>query len=527
MRTLTPLVTLAFFVPFDKYLGRDFTATSIFTALSLISMLNVPISALLRTIPSFRAGLACFARIQTFLISEYRQTNVLPLISTSAESGSDTRPPTDRGLPGEIGFELQSVSRSQAASKILIDVRNASFAWSRSGTAQVNDVTFSIRRGDFVFVIGPVGCGKSTLLKGLMSETPSLKGFVYSDLIESAFADQSPWIQNATIRQNVVGPASFDNRWYEEVIKACALNDDIAAMPSLHGMYRHSHYLVRSNMHLDTTVGSRGISLSGGQKQRVGLARAVYSKKQLIMIDDGFSGLDTATEETVFVNLFGRKGLFRRAGITAILVTHAVARLPYADHIIALNAAGQVAEQGKFEDLKHSGGYVEGLATKHKYESGSGGSEDVEKITPDGKRISPPAAVQKKGIQSEKDDLGRRIGEWSTYKYYFGSIGWRRTLLSLFFLVLSGTSTKLTELLITYWTDALSTHGSEVNALYLGLYGMLAGVGTIFWVVATYHFFLFLVPVSAEKLHARLLGAVMNAPLYFFTSTDTGVTTNR
>lgn len=117
----------------------------------------------------------------------------------------------------------------------MIDVRNASFGWSHTSPPQVTDVTFSVNRGDFVFVIGPVGCGKSTLLKGLMSETPSLKGFVYSEWFESAFADQSPWIQNTTIRSNVVGPSIFDNGWYQEVISACALNEDVAAMPDSHG----------------------------------------------------------------------------------------------------------------------------------------------------------------------------------------------------------------------------------------------------------------------------------------------------
>jgi ATP-binding cassette subfamily C (CFTR/MRP) protein 1 len=278
---------------------------------------------------------------------------------------------------------------------------------------------------------------------------------------------------------------------------------------------------------LDTIVGSRGISLSGGQKQRVGLARALYSKKQLMLIDDGFSGLDAATEETVFVNLFGKQGILRRAGITAILVTHAVARLPYADHIIALNADGRIAEQGAFSFLRSAGGYVEGLATKHKYESTSGRGEGVGELVVDTIASHPVAANQSKFTKAEEDNLSRQTGEWSTYKYYFGSIGWSRSLLSLISLVLSGTATKITELLITYWTDAISARGNEVNGLYLGLYGMLSAIGTVFWVVACYHFFLSLVPVSAEKLHARLLGTVMNAPLYFFTSTDTGVTTNR
>ena len=280
----------------------------------------------------------------------------------------------------------------------------------------------------------------------------------------------------------------------------------------------------------DTIVGSRGISLSGGQKQRVALARALYSKKQLIIIDDGFSGLDAETEEKVFVKFFGQQGLLRQLGITAILVTHAVSRLSYADHIIALNANGQIAEQGTFEQLQNVGGYVEGLATKHNFESTRTNTalEDIDIISITGNPTITPGAINARAkAKAEEEDLRRPLGELSIYKYYFSSIGWSRSLLSLFYTVLSGVATKLTELLITYWTNAVASHGTNVNSLYLGLYGVLAGIGTVFWTVATYHFFLYLVPVSAEKLHARLLQSVMNAPLSFFTSTDTGVTTNR
>ena len=276
------------------------------------------------------------------------------------------------------------------------------------------------------------------------------------------------------------------------------------------------------NLETDTIVGSRGISLSGGQKQRVALARALYAKNELMIIDDGFSGLDAETEETVFNNLFSKQGLLRKLGTTLILVTHAVKRLPYADHIISLDATGRITEQGNLGQLRRSGGYVEGLTTKHKYESESnsnGDSADVSSTQP-GKSVTQKTATT-------EENLKRQTGEWSTYKYYFASIGWSRSFLSLFYLVLSGVTVKLTELLITYWTNAVSERGDAANPLYLGLFGMLSGIGTSFWVIGVYHFFLYVVPTSAEELHARLLRSVMNAPLYFFTSTDTGTTTNR
>jgi len=305
------------------------------------------------------------------------------------------------------------------------------------------------------------------------------------------------------------------------------LDRDIAAMPESHSMFIHASNLdLHADSVVDTIVGSRGISLSGGQKQRVALARAVYSKNELMVIDDGFSGLDVKTVEMVFSNLFAKQGLLKRLGTTVILVTHAVHRLPYADHILSLNTEGQIGEQGTFDQLKNSSGYVSNLAIRHKHEQDSTSAEAKTRIPSPETWESTTEHITSQA-QTEEEDLNRPIGEWSTYRYYFMSIGLSRSLLSLFYLTLSGSASMFTELLVTYWTAAISKHGNGVNALYLGIFGLLAAIATIFYIASTFHYFLCVVPGSSEELHARLLKSVMNAPLYFFTSIDTGVTTNR
>jgi hypothetical protein len=282
-------------------------------------------------------------------------------------------------------------------------------------------------------------------------------------------------------------------------------------------------YVLLTDYKIDTIVGSGGISLSGGQKQRVALARMLYAKTDLMIIDDGFSGLDAQTEEIVFTNLFGNAGLLRQLETTVLLVTNAVHRLQFADHIIALDSTGHIAEQGTLSKIRNAGGWVENLETRHN------DAKDLDEAVALTEEISekPPnmGAMQKKIVQ--EDEVNRPIGEWSTYKYYLTSIGWPRAFLSLFYVSFSGVAVKLTELVVSLWTMALATGGADVNPLYLGLYGMMTGIGAVFWNISVYHFFLHVVPVSAEKLHARLLTSVMDAPLSFFTSTDTGITTNR
>ena len=113
-------------------------------------------------------------------------------------------------------------------------IQNASFGWLPEGAPAVSDVTFTLQRRQSCFIIGPVGSGKSTLLKGLLGETPSSQGFVYSNSPGTAYVDQTPWIQNGTIQQNILGISSFDEPWYSEVVRACALEFDISKLPKGH-----------------------------------------------------------------------------------------------------------------------------------------------------------------------------------------------------------------------------------------------------------------------------------------------------
>lgn len=211
-------------------------------------------------------------------------------------------------------------------------------------------------------------------------------------------------------------------------------------------------------------------------------------------------------------------------GTTIILVTHAVHRLAYSDFIIALNQSCQIIEQGTFDYLRSSGGYVENLATRHKPEEG-----DAEEVETDEtiKKQSPFATVGNDDIQNELADLNRQTGDSSVYHFYFASIGWIPTGVFLIYIIVFGAASKLPEFALTYWTRAVAVEGNEANPYWLGIYGMLSGVALTGFVAGVCHLALFMIPKSAKVLHQRLLDSVMGAPLSFFTATDTGTTTNR
>jgi ABC-type multidrug transport system ATPase subunit len=204
--------------------------------------------------------------------------------------------------------------------------------------------------------------------------------------------------------------------------------------------------------------------LSGGQKQRLALARAVYAKKELVILDDVFSGLDAETEEQVFNRLLGKQGLFQQMKITVLLVTHAVHRLPYSNHVIALDAMGRITEQGSFEILKNSGGYVQSLATKHKgeYDSSSGGNPPD---TAAPIKLVPTFPADQEEFNAQTEELNRQTGDFQVYKYYFAAISWKDNLCFLFFVILFGTAGKLTEFVVTYckYFPALISRLSELS----------------------------------------------------------------
>lgn len=120
-----------------------------------------------------------------------------------------------------------------------------------------------------------------------------------------AYCSQEPWLPNLSIRNVIQGASNFDEIWYQEVINACCLDTDIDRLP-------------QKDM---TTVGSKGARLSGGQRQRTSLARAIYSRKQLLLLDDITSGLDATTENQIIQKILGKHGICRKHGLTVVLAT--------------------------------------------------------------------------------------------------------------------------------------------------------------------------------------------------------------
>ena len=323
-------VLLAFF----QKSGKSLNVAQAFTSLSVISLLAVPLQNLLGSLPAFAASMACFGRIEAYLNSaekkDTRQTSrALGIASSSVQA---TKVP----LGQTQGIILQDMSSRRPNTLVLssgqlsvISISNACFGLTQSGDPILSNVSLQVKRASLNFVIGTVGSGKTTLLKGILGEIIQTSGSVQISTDDLGYCDQESWLVNGTLKENIIGQSTYDQAWYDHVLYACSLEEDIAQL---------SHRDV-------TIVGSRGITLSGGQKQRVvsgyksfpmpyslieslqALARAVYSRRAILILDDVLSGLDGRTTNVIFKRLLGRKGLLRELGITIILATNASEKL--------------------------------------------------------------------------------------------------------------------------------------------------------------------------------------------------------
>ncbi|RMC11511.1 hypothetical protein DUI87_11630 [Hirundo rustica rustica] len=192
-------------------------------------------------------------------------------------------------------------------------------------------VTLDITPGSLVAVVGAVGSGKSSLVSAMLGEMENIKGHINIQG-SVAYVPQQAWIQNATLKDNILFGSELDEARYQQVIKACALLPDLELLPAGD----------------QTEIGEKGINLSGGQKQRVSLARAVYSNADIYILDDPLSAVDAHVGKYLFEQVLGPKGLLQNK--TRILVTHSVSFLPEVDSIVVLTA-GAVSEYGSYSTL--------------------------------------------------------------------------------------------------------------------------------------------------------------------------------
>ncbi|KAK3100459.1 hypothetical protein FSP39_020430 [Pinctada imbricata] len=207
---------------------------------------------------------------------------------------------------------------------------------------QLNSLNLSVKKGKLIGICGSVGGGKSSLINAILGRMPMSTGRLAVDGTV-AYAAQQAWIFNATVRENILFGKPYDPEWYQKVLSVCGLEPDMLILADGD----------------ETEIGDRGVNLSGGQKQRVSLARAVYSKSDIYLLDDVLSAVDVHVGRLLFHKCI-RKTL---EGKTVILVTHQLQYLKHCHEIMVIEN-GAIIERGNHDNLMSADGNYASLINK-------------------------------------------------------------------------------------------------------------------------------------------------------------------
>lgn len=511
--TFAPILTLTAYSLIARSRGGDanLDTNRIFTSLSLFALLQEPLTSFVTSLSSLMGSIGSFVRIQSFLSADVRvdgrvlqhdnTKSVSPLDSASSSSGHDEKSSPSKEAPKL----LQDVLPDGPLNDNAVVVEAGSFGYD---TTILSEINIQVPVSKLTLVVGPVGSGKSTLLKALLGEVAIVAGSVKISSSEIAYCDQTPWLMNGTVRDSIIAFSPVDERWYQQVLDACALREDLGQLP-------------RGDL---TTIGSKGIVLSGGQSQRISLARAVYAQKDVIILDDVFSGLDVHTENAVFHNLLGTHGILRQFKATVIIASSRANRLPYADHIISLDGTGIGCEQGSLDKLTNSGGYVSRSlisSAEKRYEPVPAAVAPSE--SPADVLVSSEVAL----LEEIEDGASRRTGDIAVYTYYIRAIGRIPTLIFAVCICAFIFCQSFPTIWLNWWAAANSKDPWTRLGYYLGIYAMLGGLSIVFLVLSTWQMIVTMVPLSGNNFHQSLLKTVLNAPMSFFAATDAGITINR
>ncbi|KAL1693264.1 P-loop containing nucleoside triphosphate hydrolase protein, partial [Schizophyllum commune] len=474
----------------------------LFTILTVVNLATLPISTVGNCFPLLLASFASMKRIEGFLSMEERpasdglhQTADLKLLNEDLDDGEMTARSSITAVPRQLQLSHVTVEGNTG------------------GKAILSDVCANIYPNSLNMIAGPVGSGKTTLLRTLLGETKIVTGTGALPTGRIAYAPQEAFVWPTTVRENIVLDNLFDAEWYETVIDACALRPDLARMD-------------KGDM---TVMADAGGSVSGGQRQRISLARAVYARCRVTLLDDCFSALDAHTSNAVFDALFGSKGLLR--GGIVVLATHSHRHLGVADHVIVLDAGSVVAEGTLAELHAHHVDLRKYVGEQKDEEEQDIADDDESAATAAGTPTTPAPGPMKTGMQAPakpKDAENDKkeapsVSSWAPYRFYLHACGYPRLLLCLACLILyTGMQVGL-QILLRFWSES----GSRNHGPWLGGYAAFTVACFLASFVTMYTYTQHTAPHASLAIHARQLDAVLGAPVTYFQRTPAGMLQNR
>lgn len=352
-------VSCSTFAVFVFTQDQPLTSDIVFPALTLFNLLSFPLGVIPMVISASVEASVALQRLTRFLTAAELQPDAV-----------EKRPAVK-----EIGQEA-------------VVVKNGTFLWSRKPEYKVAlaDVSFTARKGELACIVGRVGAGKSSMLQAILGDLYKSEGTV-SVAGSVAYVAQVPWIMNASVKENILFGCRYDPQFYHATIRACALEDDFAVLPE-------------GDM---TQVGEKGIALSGGQKARLSLARAVYARADVYLLDDPLSAVDEHVGRHIIDNVLGPDGLLSAKCI--VLATNSIPVLHVAQSI-AMVSNGRVVESGELPEILDNSGMIAQLVAdfgKRKVKSSSQSALSTEGTEVTLEELDPKQVKSEADIDADAD----------------------------------------------------------------------------------------------------------------------------
>uniref|UniRef100_A0A673BTL2 ATP-binding cassette sub-family C member 5 n=1 Tax=Sphaeramia orbicularis TaxID=375764 RepID=A0A673BTL2_9TELE len=513
-------------------LGYDLTAAEAFTVVAVFNSMTFALKVTPLAVRSLSEGAVAVKRFQRLFMMDDREvirvkmedpSNAVEFLDATlawekarTPTSKPNPPPKKRGgmkrvLRREKLSLYISTEESKAnkdgpnAQSLLTNMEQESPQSTISSTQSIRPplhktlhrIDFCVKKGALVGICGGVGSGKSSLLAALLGQMTLLEGRVAAGG-GFAYVSQQAWILNHSLKENILFGNEYDREKYCTVLEACCLLPDLAELPF-------------GDM---TEIGERGANLSGGQRQRVSLARALYSDRPILLLDDPLSAVDACVGSHIFHRAI--KGAAK--GRTVLFVTHQLQYLSECDDIILMKD-GQIAEHGTHAQLMGKERDYTALFNSMQQE------------------VRPEAHKEPEQLMKAEEKGSGRVA-WSVYGAYIKAAGGPVIFIIniLFFLSTTG-SIAFSNWWLSYWirqgsgntslilvneTTAsnsmrLNPHIQYYSTVYVVSMGAALTLKTIRGLV-----FVKCTVKAASALHDKLFRRILLSPMHFFDTTPLG-----
>ncbi|KAF8587167.1 multidrug resistance-associated ABC transporter [Ramaria rubella] len=471
--------------------GHELSVSVAFTAIRLFDMLRQPLSELPYSVTTFAQTKVSLDRLSAFFNEDEVPEDVCSFSrdvsgereDVSVEGGVFRWVGTGANSPPVAAVDSKATSANGVAG--LSEDNNTASASVSSRTAveqsetgenvfELRNINVKLARGKLTVITGPTASGKTALLMALLGEMDHISGtlsipknphIVNERGLQNAisYAAQTPWLQQKSIKDNIIFEYPLDQERYDAVVEACALNPDLRALEDGDR----------------TEIGARGVTLSGGQKARVALARAVYAPTEYIILDDIFSAVDSHTARFLFESLLQGPLVAHR---TVLLVTHHVELVLPAVHYLIQLVEGRIQHQGTVEELRIQGHldyishdiYADDAVEqrKEKAQGQVGSAVDANGTSKQARKL----------VEEEVRAEGRV--RWNVYKTYLKSASYW----TWFFVLLGITGAELciiaTRVWMSIWSSVSVQEGCEIHSPLVVSYSIYAQVHGTLWPMA-------------------------------------------